>query len=168
MAGLLELTPDVERVQGLSDDAWRSRSGPRSFQSGATTVVAPEEPRIIAFRRLPQRWLKEVQTLLALPDGWDSYGALSPNAVAVAATASLLDWCSSLGISDPSAVPTPQGGIQLEWHEGGKDLELHCRPDGFVDLFGEDQAGGEQAERTVHLGGPLLERWVRKFVLQPA
>ncbi len=164
MRGIIEVAPDVERVQGLSDESWRRGTELTAPQSGATTVIAPEGPRIIALRRLSDRWVQGMRALLELTDGWDSYGGLAPRPLAVAVAASLMEWSSSLGVPDPSVVPSPDGGIQLEWHQGGMDLEVHCRPDGFVDLFAEDQARGEQEERTVHVVGPVLERWVRRFL----
>ncbi len=67
---------------------------------------------------------EDLNALLDLPAGWDSYGSacIDPRAVGMArAIASAL-----------SAVPTVAGGIQLECHVEGFDLELEIRPDGDV------------------------------------
>ena len=55
-----------------------------------------------------------------LKAGWDSYGApaIAPEAVAAA--------------QGFDVVPTSAGGVQLEWHRHGCDLEIEWGPDGTV------------------------------------
>lgn len=36
----------------------------------------------------------------------------------------------------PSVTPTPEGGLQFEWHEGGWDLEIEVVPGGMIDVWG--------------------------------
>lgn len=65
-----------------------------------------------------------LQQLLKLEPGWDSYGGspIDPKCVALA-----LKFVSTILPNDtsaPAVVPTSQGGVQLEWHTGGVDLEI--------------------------------------------
>ncbi len=62
----------------------------------------------------------QVAHLATLQQGWDSYGAgpLSPAALAVADAF----W----------VVPTADGGVQLEMHAGGMEIEISVNPAGQV------------------------------------
>lgn len=41
----------------------------------------------------------------------------------------------------PAVVPTFDGGLQLEWHQGGTDLELSIEPDGALSAWCEHEDG---------------------------
>jgi hypothetical protein len=55
-----------------------------------------------------------------LPRNWDSYGAKKINPVAIRWAKELLDKLGDGWIP----VPTPEGGVQLEWHRDGVDIEI--------------------------------------------
>lgn len=66
-----------------------------------------------------------LKQLLSLPRSWDGYGS-EPVSQAVAQFA--LDALSSAAprhAPSPAIVPISGGGLQIEWHEGGADIELH-------------------------------------------
>jgi hypothetical protein len=65
-----------------------------------------------------------LDNLQKLPPGWDSYGAnsISPKSIKTAFT--IISAAILKGAPDPSIVPTPVGGIQLEWHNSKCDLEI--------------------------------------------
>lgn len=66
-----------------------------------------------------------LDTIAALPQNWDSYGArpVDPRAIALARI---------MTIRPASIVPTSGGGIQLEWHEDGLHAEVVIHPDGSI------------------------------------
>ena len=73
--------------------------------------------------------------LLLLPFDWDRLGAppVEPMTIQTALDALCLfmDQNSSL----PAWTPTREGGVQLDWHENGIDLEIEFQPsssDGFA------------------------------------
>ena len=37
----------------------------------------------------------------------------------------------------PSVTPTPEGGLQFEWHEADWDIEIEVEPDGSIDTWGQ-------------------------------
>jgi hypothetical protein len=43
----------------------------------------------------------------------------------------------------PDIVPTPTGGLQLEWHTAGIDLEVEIGPEGHISACYEDAADPE-------------------------
>ncbi len=56
--------------------------------------------------------------------GWDSYGG-SPTTDAAKDVARIM-------LAPPCIVPTNSGGIQLEWHQGGWDIEIVIEADGTL------------------------------------
>lgn len=75
--------------------------------------------------------------LLVLPFDWDLQGApaINPTTIQTAldALCLLMDQHSSL----PAWTPTREGGVQLDWHENGIDLEIEfgpSLPDGYAVL----------------------------------
>jgi hypothetical protein len=77
-------------------------------------------------------WLKPALNncghLLLLPFGWD--GADAPSVEGVAIQAAIDALCSFMAdtSSVPQWTPTRNGGVQLDWHEQGIDLEIQCEP----------------------------------------
>jgi len=78
--------------------------------------------------------------LLALPSDWDSYGARPIDRRKVEAARQLL---VTLLVNDapmPAIVPTSDGGIQLEWHRCGANLEVKAVSERSFEVFFEDLA----------------------------
>jgi len=62
--------------------------------------------------------------LLALKDGWDGYDGRAPTSAAVHAAVAIKQ--------NLALVPLSSGGVQLEAHAGGLDLEIEIGPDGML------------------------------------
>src|SRR6266704_3543883 len=45
----------------------------------------------------------------------------------------------------PAIVPTSEGGVQLEWHRDGHELEIRVRANGEISAFRFDEAAGQGA-----------------------
>src|SRR2546427_9995094 len=95
----------------------------------------------------PPRWvmpaLQSIAELTALPPNWDSYGARAINRHIVNASLNLLVSIMRDSTPPPSAVPTAQGGVQLEWHARGIDLEITLNPhQTHPEVFCEDRNEG--------------------------
>jgi hypothetical protein len=79
---------------------------------------------------------KKLKNLQKLEKNWDSYGAEPIHEFALAEADTLFKCFKALGVKEPQAVPTNEGGVQLEWHEGGYDLEIVISSEGKVnDVF---------------------------------
>ncbi len=136
----------------LSEPEWVSphhgRVTAESIQSNLTSGVqhlgsgTPNERVFLKVGPMP-RWISDVidslNSILALEENWDSYGACSVSIETALATITLL--CSVMGEKTPlpSIVPTPSGNIQLEWHEFGIDLEVEIIPDEGNLIWFEDE-----------------------------
>lgn len=79
------------------------------------------------------RILVDLWRLLQLQPNWDSYGARTIR-LSCAARA-LFVYLSLRAASCPWVVPTNDGGIQLEWHQNGEDLEIEIRPNRVPGLY---------------------------------
>jgi hypothetical protein len=96
--------------------------------------------------------LRAVDVLLGLPTGWNSYGAPRIDPHAVEAALRLLLATMQPDTLAPSVVPTVRGGVQLEWHASGVDLEVEVTPSGHVSVAYEDDEGQEwEADPLVDL-----------------
>ena len=133
----------------LTDEAYRRPTldpmGPPRQPVPPITMDA-SEPFFIPFNneggfvfdQKPDSWfmpvLGKICELGLLPPSWDSYGARSIHPRTALYTVKLL--LEILLDSDPfpSVVPTVHGGIQLEWHEGGVELEIDIRSPLSVDM----------------------------------
>jgi hypothetical protein len=52
----------------------------------------------------------------------------------------------------PAVVPIDGGGVQLEWHRGGVDLEVACFPDHSVETWVEDLTTGDERVISTTIG----------------
>ena len=71
--------------------------------------------------------------LTALLPGWGSRGSQPVSPAAVDRARELI---SSLpeGTPEPRVAPMSSGGVQLEWHQCGIDLEAEVGPEGLVSV----------------------------------
>lgn len=89
--------------------------------------------------------LGRIQHLMGLRPNWDSYGSrpIEPNSVNYALE--FLRTSMPQEGKAPQIVPTSKGGLQLEWHANGIDLEVEVDPAGNVMLsFDNDGRSEEQ------------------------
>ena len=147
----------------LSDETYRGpmldRPGPSRQPGTPITMEASEQFSIpfgnegtFVFDQEPDPWfmplLDRICELGLLPLNWDSYGARPIDPGTAIFTVKLLLGILSESAPFPSVVPTIHGGIQLEWHEGGVDLEIDIRSPSSVDMSIED---GEHDEEFEHV-----------------
>ncbi len=98
-------------------------------------------------------WLPTVQErirqLVGLPEGWDGHDG-KPVKIDVArfALRLLRETLDPLGPA-PQLVPLSYGGLQLEWHENGIDLEIEVEAANRIFVSFEDHSTGEQLEKEM-------------------
>jgi hypothetical protein len=146
-----------------SPDPW---SRPVPFdQSGAIVFQSQRVTRRIAPRThddVPiDPWIKEVTArlgdLLVLESGWDGYTGRPVNLSTALFAARFLSRFRSEQIPIPSIMPLSNGGLQMEWHRNGWDIEIEiARPN---DAFVWARELGTGYEQEIQLGadaGPAL------------
>jgi hypothetical protein len=93
--------------------------------------------------------VRQVVRLLSMPSNWDSYGA-KPIDRQKAVSALYFLWIAIVnGAPMPAIIPTSDGGIQLEWHRRGVDLEIRVISGTSLEVFFEDLATGETREGEI-------------------
>ena len=63
----------------------------------------------------------DLSALRTLRPGWDSYGGRPITEQAIATAQAI------------AFVPSPNGGVQIELHAGGADVEIEIGADGYVE-----------------------------------
>lgn len=102
--------------------------------------------------------------LLTLESGWDSYGAARIHPENVEAALRLLLNVMKEATPAPSVVPTSSGGVQLEWHVSGVDLEIETLSAQRFSVFFEDYDSKEQPEELEIVSDLRpLTKWISKL-----
>ena len=115
-----------------------------------------EPPRVlrVSMANAAACWVRDafsqISNLTALRPDWDTYGAPAIRASAIAAVASFIIDHAYGDLSAPAVVPMSDGGVQLEWHRGGVDIEIAFSEE-EPGVYVEDLMTGEVIE------GPLSE-----------
>lgn len=109
----------------------------------------------------PVSWLPSVlrrmEALLSLPDDWDRYGASRVQPVNAQRAFVLLSRIMLPATPPPALVPTGNGGIQLEWHRAGLDVEILVSGGEEDGLYVRDLATGEEWEGDPEEGFRLFQ-----------
>lgn len=93
------------------------------------------------------------RALLQLPRGWNSYDAEPVSDAAFEQATEFLTMYLVEGVAYPVLVPTVRGGVQLEWHRQGVDVEVEISPDGSVSWCADDRRTGEEFEAALGRSG---------------
>ncbi len=94
--------------------------------------------------------------LLTLPPDWDSYGAGRIDPDLVHEAMSFMN--NLLGPSSPApcVAPLSSGGLQLEWHRNGIDLEVVFDRGEERFFYFRNRVSGEEAEQALRENSRLL------------
>src|SRR5260370_22720333 len=104
--------------------------------------------------------------LLELSDNRDSYGAVAIRPEYAAYALGLLQSIMDSETVAPSVVPTNLGGIQIEWHASGIDLEIEVESTSRISVWDEDNLIGvswryELRSDFRKLAEPTSTLWLR-------
>ncbi len=159
---------------GSPDEHTTSSSASSQLASGPAPpgvqfrVVSGPYRVLIDAPRLPSKSVLEAirraAELLQLPRGWNSYDAapVSQESLREALTFLLEAATTIPNLASPAVVPTAPGGIQLEWHQGGVDIEVEFNPDDPPSWYAEDVASGETAEEVLAPNDATLRVWLAR------
>lgn len=151
------------RVNLSEEDYWLA-NGISSVQSGQYTLSERDRPQrtrlsisedelVIEQEDEKPAWLaaaaQAMSEIMNLPTNWDSYGALPVRPTAILAALSLLFEIMQADTPAPTVVPTVQGGVQLEWHTHGIDLEIEILSLGRLSAYYEDHEQNAEWEGEI-------------------
>lgn len=109
------------------------------------------QPRVVKVRveSAAADWFREavaqVEELTTLAGDWNTYGAAPVDATAATQAVRFLVDNAYAELARPAIVPLSEGGIQIEWHRGGIDLEISFS-DAEPGVYFEDVTTGESEE----------------------
>lgn len=110
---------------------------------------------------LPTWIMPTIQTmreLMDLPPGWDSYGAQIIDFEPIISALELLASLMQPNTPMPAVVPTNRGGVQLEWHTRGIDLEIGIQSRAHQYASYQDHHQGIEWEGAITPNvGPLVD-----------
>lgn len=96
----------------------------------------------------------ELNSLCALPEGWDGHRAQPITRPAITATIEVLSALMDLTSPPPQLFPLPDGGIQAEWHVDGNKIEIEIDRDGDAYLLADRSDGSPVAEGSASREDP--------------
>ena len=156
-------SPDVlARSDIVTAAAEQSMSAPRRVVIRTPGLVVEIQAR----GPLPESFLKSIQgvaDLLSLPSGWSSYSA-KPIAPQNATRAiRLLAEFLRPEIPPPLIVPTVRGGIQLEWHTKGINIEIYIDTPESIRFFAEHVESEASFEGSLAGHEQELRLWMERI-----
>ncbi len=165
--------------EGLSDVDWATSGvsttlADRDTLSGGwryQRVLLPVRDGILIVELQDEqpRWLmstlQAAGELLNLPENWDSYGARPIDPHTVVSALELLLTMAQVNTPEPSVVPTCHGGVQLEWHTHGKDLEIEIMSPGRISVSYEDPQQDTEWEGALSSDLAQLSHFVNSLSL---
>jgi hypothetical protein len=107
--------------------------------------------------------VEAVVDLLSLPPGWNSYSARPIEHQSAKQAIQLLAEYLKPGTPPPSVVPTVRGGIQLEWHTAGADLEIYIESPNEVSFFAEETGSGQSSDVPLSGHEHQLISWLERL-----
>jgi hypothetical protein len=95
--------------------------------------------------------------LMTLPPNWDSYGAGPIDQRVIHEAMSMINGLLVPASPAPRIVPLSSGGLQLEWHRRGVDLEVVFDREGPPFFYYQNSATGEEADHQLPQDNALLK-----------
>ncbi len=124
----IELMPTELSLQGIQADP--------TIESSGEVPIGP--------------WMEKVTArfaeLLALEQGWNSHGGRPIDPANVSIAGRFLATVMDPSTPAPIIVPTGGGGLQLEWHRAGLDVELLFGEEDSPELYVADISSGREWE----------------------
>lgn len=98
-------------------------------------------------------WLTKAEEtlhrLVDLPENWNSYGSRRIDPEIARQASRLLVQLAQPDTPEPSVVPTRRGGVQIEWHDRGIDLEINLVSPKEMHVSFEDGPDDEEWEQEL-------------------
>lgn len=116
------LTHPTEVVVTLQNPGWVVK--PIAVQARVTRQISETTTHIPSIPNWVRPTVEGVGRIMQLPPNWDSYGAQPVQSVLVGKALEILPRVMLEDSPPPSIVPLTDGGLQMEWHLKGRDLEI--------------------------------------------
>jgi hypothetical protein len=140
-------------------------AGTSTLRPIAVALGAQDQPAVL--RAASSHWYREavrdLQQSVSLPRNWDTYGG-SPASVESARDAlAFLVETLAVGTAAPAVAPVGEGGVQLDWRQGGLEIEVVFAAGEEAGLYLHDLETGEEWEGPLEEGRLALRRVVPRL-----
>lgn len=156
----------ADSPQYLIERTYRVSYAPAAAQGSQTSSSQGPRTVRVSIGQPAATWLpssiKRIESLTALAAGWDSYGARPVQADAAVQAVSFLLTAAFPEAPEPAIVPVADGGIQIEWHRAGLDVEI-AFGDSHEGMYVEDLETGAVQELPISEALPALQRLLSRI-----
>lgn len=125
-----------------------------------------------AEKSLDRSWIRQadqkISELSQLPENWDGYGSRSIQQAAVEQASALLSKLASFNLPAPQIFPVPGGGIQLEFRQDSRELEIEILPDGSIEYLTVNEEGQMSEGSVLPNDVYRLAHWLQEKLLAAA
>lgn len=90
---------------------------------------------------------RKIAELSRLSVNWDTYGSCPIQPAAIERALKILSLADRHGFTAPDIFPVPGGGIQLEWQNEKRELELEILPDATLEYLTVDENKNMEEDR---------------------
>lgn len=111
--------------------------------------------------------VEKIAELARLSENWDSYGSRPIQPAAIEKTIELLRELSKFDLPLPQIFPVPGGGIQLEWQNAERELEIELLSDGSVEFLIVDEEGEMREGQISPYSSAEIYRLVHWLLFSP-
>ena len=135
---------------------------PQSDSITSSTPISEAQAPPIHFSQLPTpelsdleepRWrqtvVEQLQDVSGLDEGWDGFGAGPVRRDVILFVVHILNQIMLPNAPPPQVTPMSHGGLMLEWHENGIDLEIETEKPGRLWVSFEDHVEHIEQEGLV-------------------
>ena len=166
MTALAAYTPDFGSFQPRHESAARQSM---VYYPAFRLVSDHQTTSVFAANREPN-WLpsvlNQVYGLILLSPGWDGHGGKAIAIDIIDFTIQFLRDTLAPDGPEPQLVPLSYGGIQLEWHENGIDLEIEVIAANRLFVSFEDHENGRDLEREFSTDFTDVSRILRLLTMR--
>jgi hypothetical protein len=173
----MSAVPISETLADAEIDSTPSSSGTTtsdvlSWESIVSAVSAwpsqkrPVRIRVQGFSASPAVVIAAIRSLYSLAElrsGWNSYAARPIGRDVIDHVARWIPTLLQPSTPEPAVVPRVRGGIQLEWHRKGIDLEIYVDSPTDIRFEAEDLRSGQTVEAPLAGNEELLNTWVTRI-----
>jgi hypothetical protein len=114
---------------------------------------APRNPAVI-------ETIERLYSLCDLRQGWNSYTARPIHTDVVRYVARWIPTLLQASTPRPAVVPRVQGGLQLEWHRRGVDLEIYIDSPNEIHFEAEEVGGANPVSAPLAGNEESLAAWI--------
>lgn len=107
--------------------------------------------------------IQKLYSLGELQAGWNSYEARPIQREVIHHVARWIPSLLQAATPAPAVVPRVRGGLQLEWHRNGIDLEIYVDSPAHIRFEAEDLTSAETVEAALRGNEALLNTWIARI-----